>query len=134
VDWTRTPEDVLNSLNKDEPLVWVGLVEEVLVSQKGSQVEILWICKHLRFAEPGLAAISRRPIKVKEGAGSFAVSLVVDGMSLEEARQFQREHTTSPHYLVAGGTFQSFVENHGQKVPFLKTIRMGLGPKLAAFR
>jgi hypothetical protein len=134
VDWTRTPEDVLNSPKKNEPLVWVGQVQEVLLSQNGSKVEILWLCKHLRFAEPGPAAISKRPIKVKTGDRLFAVSLVAENMSMEEARKFQREHTGSAHYLLAGGTFPSFVESHGAKVPLLNTLRMGLGPKLADFQ
>jgi hypothetical protein len=109
-------------------------VEDVLIWENGSKVEILWLCKHLRFANSGPAAISKRPIKVKTGDGSFAVSLVAENMSVEEARKFQREHTGSPRYLLAGGTFQSFVESHGMKVPLLDTLRMGLGPNLAEFQ
>lgn len=134
VVWTRTPQDILRSPQVGESLVWVGQVEEVLISQNGSKVELLWVCKHLRFANPGPAAISQRPIKVETGDGTFAVSVVAENMSVEQARKFKREHTASPHYLLAGGTFQSFVEHRGIKIPFLHTLRMGLGPQLATFK
>ena len=133
VDWTRTPEDVLKSPIKGEPLVWVGQVREVSLSQKESKIEILWLCKHLRFVEPGPAAIAKRPIKVKEGSGSFAVSLVAYTMPIEKARELQKEQTRFPHYLLAGGTFHSFIESHGTKVVLLYPYRMGIGPKLAEF-
>jgi hypothetical protein len=131
VKWTRNPHDVLDNPTKGEPLVWVGLVKEVLVYQQGTKIEIDWLCVHLRFADPGPEAISKRPIKVRQGRGLFGVSLVTENMSLEDARKFQAEHTRTPHYLLAGGTFEAVQDWKDSKVPFLTTLRMGLGPKLA---
>jgi hypothetical protein len=132
-DWNRTPEDVLASPKKDEPLVWVGQVTEVSVYQNGSKIEINWLCKHLKFVDAGPAAISSRPIKVKGGAGLFSVSLVAENMSIEQAMKFKAEHTRIPHYLLAGGIFSSVIDWHGAKIPFLQTSRMAIGPKLAEF-
>lgn len=131
VEWTRNPEDVAANPRKSEPLVWVGLVKEVLIYQQGTKIEIDWLCQHLRFAEPGPEAISKRPIKVRKGTGLFGVSLVLENMSVEDARKFQAEHTRTPHYLLAGGTFETVKDWKGSKIPFLNTLRMGLGPKLA---
>ena len=133
VDWTRTPEDVLDSPKEGEPLVWVGQIEEVEVKQQDTKVEIGWICRHLEFADPGPAAISKRPIRVKKGAGYFALSLTIADMSIARAREFQREHTQSPHYLLAGGTFCSMIDRHGRKIPFLITQRISFGPELVEF-
>ena len=131
VDWKRTPNDVLRSPVKDEPLIWLGVVREVFVSHKDAKIEIEWNCEHLAFAEPGPEAISSRPIKVREGRGYFALSLVLGDMTTEQAMKFKREHTESPHYMLVGGTFAGFVERNGRQVPFLYTLRFGLGPNLA---
>jgi hypothetical protein len=133
VDWTRTPDDVLAGPKKDEPLVWVGQVTEVLAYQKGSKIEINWLCKHLKFVDAGPTAIAKRPIKVTNGAGLFGVSLVVEDMSMEQAMKFKAEHTRIPHYLLAGGTFSSVLDRQGSKIPFLQTSRMAMGPKLVEF-
>ena len=133
VDWTRNPEDVLADPKEGEPLVWVGQVTEVLVYRKGSKIEIDWLCKHLKFVEAGPLAISTRPIKVKEGAGLFGVSLVVEDMSMEQAKKFQAEHTENPHYLLAGGTLVGVNDWKASRIPFLKTSLMSLGPRLVEF-
>jgi len=65
------------------------------------------------------------------GHGHFALSLIVDDMTTEQAMKFKREHTKSPHYMLVGGTFAGFVERNDRQVPFLYTIRFGLGPNLA---
>ena len=133
VDWTHGPLDILADGREDEPLVWVGLVKEVLVYQNASKIEIDWLCQHLRFVEAGPAAISKRPIAVREGKGVFGVSLVVQDMSLDDAKKFQVDHTHTPHYLLVGGTFAAVQNWKGEKIPFVKALRMALGPKLVAF-
>jgi hypothetical protein len=52
-------------------------------------------------------------------------------MTMEQAMKFKREHTESAHLMLAGGTFVGFVERNGRQVPFLYTLRFGLGPNLA---
>jgi len=131
VDWKRTPNDVLNRPIKDEPLIWIGIVRNVFVSHKEGKIEIEWLCEHLRFSEPGPEAVSIRPIKARPGLGFFALSLVVSDMTTEQAMKFKNEHTASPHYMLVGGTFAGFVERGGRRVPFLYTLRFGLGPNLA---
>ena len=131
VDWKRTPNDVLHSPVKDEPLIWLGVVRDVFVSHKDGKIEIEWYCKYLAFADSGPAAISTRPIKAREGHGYFALSLIVADMTTERAMKFKREHTESPHYMLGGGTFAGFVERNGRQVPFLYTLHFGLGPNLA---
>ena len=133
VDWTRSPEDVLADPKEGEPLVWVGLVTEVLVYRRGSKIEIDWLCKHLKFVKAGPLAILTRPIKVKEGAGLFGVSLVSEDMSMEQAKKFQAEHTQTPHYLLAGGTLAGVNDWKGSKIPFLHTSLMNLSSKLVEF-
>jgi hypothetical protein len=134
VDWTRTPEDIVTNPKKSEPLVWIGLVKEVLVYQKEAKVEIDWVCQHLTFVDPSPAAISKRPIRVRKGSGVFGVSLVMENMSLDEAKKFQTQHTLTPHYLLAGGTFGGMKDWKGSKVPFINTSGMAVGPKLAQFK
>ena len=133
VDWSRTPTDVLNNPQKDEPLVWLGVVRSVYIkqNQKENKIEIEWLCEHLNFAEPGPTAISVRPIKARSGQGYFTLSVIVENMSIEQARQFRSEHTASPHYMLAGGKFAGIVEREGRRVPFLYMYRFGLGPDLA---
>ena len=131
VDWKRTPNDVLNRPIKDEPLIWVGIVRDVFVSHKEGKIEIEWLCEHLSFAEPRPEAISIRPIKARPGLGYFALSLIVSDMTTEQAMKFKNEHTASLHYMLVGGTFAGFVERDGKRVPFLYTLRFGLGPNLA---
>lgn len=69
VNWIKSPNDVMSNPIKDEPLIWVGLIKEVTVSNKGNEIEIEieWLCEHLAFTEPGPAAIATRPIKVNKG-------------------------------------------------------------------
>jgi hypothetical protein len=131
VDWKRTPNDVLRSPAKDEPLIWLGVVRDVFVSHKDSEIEIEWNCEHLAFVEPGPTAISTRPIQARAGDGYFALSLIIRDMTTEQAMKFKREHTESPHYMLVGGTFAGYVERNGRQIPFLYTLRFGLGPKLA---
>jgi len=131
VDWKRTPDDVLRSPTTGEPLIWLGLVRDVFVSHKDGEIEIEWNCEHLAFVEPGPTAISTRPIKGREGHGYFALSLIIRDMTTEQAMKFKREHTESPHYMLVGGTFAGFVERNGRRVPFLYSLRFGLGPNLA---
>jgi hypothetical protein len=131
VDWKRTPNDVLRRPVKDEPLIWLGVVREVFVSHKDGKVEIEWFCEHLSFVEAGPAAISGRPIKARKGEGHFALSLILNDMSIEQALKFKTEHTASPHYILVGGNFAGVVEREGIRVPFLYALRFGLGPNLA---
>ena len=131
VDWKRTPDEVLRSSVKDEPLIWLGVVRDVAVTRKDGKIEIEWYCEHLAFTEPGPGAILTRPIKAREGHGYFALSLIVGDMTTEQAMKFKREHTESPHYMLVGGTFSGVVERSGRQVPFLYTLRFGLGPNLA---
>jgi len=131
VDWKRTPNDVLKKPIKDEPLIWAGIVRDVFVSHKEGKIEIEWLCEHLSFAEPGPEAISTRPIKARPGLGYFALSLIVSDMTTDQVMKFKNEHTASPHYMLVGGTFAGFVERDGRRVPFLYTLRFGLGPNLA---
>jgi hypothetical protein len=121
----------LHSPINDEPLIWLGIIKDVFVSPKGDKMEIEWLCEHLAFAEPGPEAISFRPIKAHEGRGGFSMSLIVEDMTMDQAIKFKKEHTESPHYMLVGGTFAGFVERNGRQVPFLNTLRFGLGPKLA---
>lgn len=58
------------------------------------------------------------------------MSLIVGDMAMEQAMRFEREHTESPHYMLVGGTFAGFVGRNGREVPFLHTLRFGLGPNL----
>jgi hypothetical protein len=127
VDWQRTPDDVLHSPAKDEPLIWLGLVKGVSVNHKDGKFEIEWYCEHLAFAEPGPAAISIRPIKAREGHGYFALSLILEDMTAEQAMKFKREHTESPHYMLVGGTFAGIVERNGRQIPFLYTLHLAWG-------
>ena len=131
VNWAKSPNDVMGNPIKDEPLIWVGLIKDVTVSNKGNEVEIEWLCEHLAFTEPGPAAISVRPIKVHRGSGYFALSIVSGEMPLEQALKFKQQHTSSPHYVLACGTLYSIIERKGQKVPFIYTLRFGMGPDLA---
>ena len=116
---------------KDEPLIWVGLIKEVTVTNRGNEIEIEWLCEHLAFNEPGPAAIAVRPIKVHKGSGFFALSIVSKEMPLERALEFKKQHTSSPHFVLAGGTLYSIIERKGHKVPFIYTLRFGMGPELA---
>jgi hypothetical protein len=101
VDWKRTPNDVLRSPVKDEPLIWLGVVKGVSVNHKEGKIEIEWYCEHLSFAEPGPAAISIRPVKARDGDGYFALSLILEDMTIEQAMKFKRAYrVTSLH---AGG-------------------------------
>ena len=134
LDWKRTPFAVLNSPVKNESLIWVGLVKSVYVSQKDGKTEIEWLCEHLSFVKPGPSAISVRPIEVRKGEGRFALSLVLEGMAIERALKFKEEHTSSPHYILVGGKFDGVVEREGRQVPFLYTLRFGMGPKLAVMK
>lgn len=129
VNWIKSPNDVMSHPIKDEPLIWVGLIKEVTVSNKGNEIE--WLFEHLAFTEPGPAAIATRPIKVNKGYGCFALSIVSKEMPLERALEFKQQHTASPHYVLAGGTFYSIIEKKGRKVPFLYTLGFGMGPDLA---
>jgi hypothetical protein len=96
VDWNRTPDDVQRSPVKDEPLIWLGIIRDMSVTDKDGKIEIEWYCEHLLFVEPGLTAISSRPIKAQPGQGYFALSLVIGDMTTEQAVKFKREHTGSP--------------------------------------
>ncbi len=131
VDWKRTPEAVLSNPVKDEPLIWLGIVRKVDVTQRDKKIEIAWYCEHLSFVEAGPPAIGKRPIKAKEGKGFFALSLILDDMSIEQALKFKKEHTASPHYALVGGKFDAVIEREGRPIPFLYTLRFGMGPNLA---
>ncbi|MBN1380677.1 MAG: hypothetical protein JXA41_03270 [Deltaproteobacteria bacterium] len=131
VNWIKSPNDVISNPIKDEPLIWVGLIKDVTVSNKGNEIEIEWLCEHLAFTEPGPAAITVRPIKVHKGSGHFALSIVSNEMPMERALKFKQQHTSSPHYVVAGGTFYSIIERNNRKVPFLYTLLFGMGPDVA---
>lgn len=131
VDWERTPDDVLANAEKDEPLIWLGMVKDVSVNGKDGKIEIEWVCEHLEFVESGPEAISVRPIKARHGHGYFALSLILDDMTMDQAMKFKREHTESPHYMLVGGTFLGFVDRGGRQVPFLYALRFVLGPNLA---
>lgn len=130
VDWSRSPRDTLVNPKEDEPVVWVGVVKEVLVYKNAANVEIDWLCQYLRFVQSGPAAISKRPIAVRKGTGLFGVSLVVENMSLDEAKKFQIDHTHIPHYVLVGGRLAAVQDWKGDKIPFVKALRMSLGPKL----
>lgn len=130
VNWKRTPNDVLRSPEKDEPLIWLGVVKDVFVSQKDGKIEIKWFCNHLVFAEPGPEAIIIRPIKARQGQGYFSLSLVIGDMTMDQAMRFKKEHIDSPHYMLAGGRFAGFVKMNEKQIPFLQTLRFGLGPDL----
>ena len=131
VDWNRTPRDVLTNPIRNEPLIWVGVVRDVVVQEKDGEIEIEWLCEHLMFYEPGPSAISVRPIKTRKGEDLFVLSLIIKDMSIDRAKKFQRDHTAKPHYMLAGGKLAGFVERQGRRVPFLYTYRFGLGPDLA---
>ncbi len=131
LDWKRTPVAVLNNPVKDEPLIWLGLVKNVFVSQKDGKTEIEWFCEHLSILKAGPTAILVRPIKARKGEGYFSLSIVLDGRTNERALKFKEEHTSSPHYILAGGKFDGVVEREGKQVPFLYTLRFGMGPNLA---
>lgn len=130
-NWTSTPVSVLKSPVKNEPLVWLGLVKNVYVSEKRGKVEIEWLCEHLVFLEPGPAAISVRPIRARKGQGYFAVSLIADGMPVERAMQFKANHTGLRHYLLVGGKFAGLVDRDGRRVPVLSTLRLDIAANLA---
>ena len=70
---------------KNEPLIWLGAVKDVSIKQKDNKIEIKWLSKHLNFAEPGPAAISVRPIKAHSGEGYFALSLILEKMTMDKA-------------------------------------------------
>ena len=131
VDWKRTPDEVVVAPLKDEPLIWLGIVKDVSVKQKDNRIEIEWLCQYLHFAEPGPAAISVRPMKARTGEGYFASSLILEKMTMERAKELQREHTATQHYMLVGGKFDGFVQRKGVRVPFLYTYRFSLGPDLA---
>ena len=131
INWGKTPNDVIRDPIKDEHLIWVGLVRNVSVTNKGDKIEIEWFCEHLAFTELGPAAISTRPIKTHKGQGYFVFSIIVSEMSMAQAMKFKKEHTSSPHYVLAGGTLDSLVEREGKKIPFLYVLRSGWGPDLA---
>jgi hypothetical protein len=48
---------------------------------------------------------------------------------MEQALNFKKEHTSTPHYILVGGKFDGLVERQGMRVPFLYPF--GLGPDLA---
>ncbi|GEM_PF-4024436 len=132
VNWKQSPRDILANASVGEPLVWVGLVKEVLVYRNAGSIEIDWVCQHLRFIDAGPAAITKRPITVREGTGVFGVSLVVEDMPIDEAKKFQVDHTHVPHYLLVGGTLAAVRDWKGEKIPFVKALRMALGPQLVS--
>jgi hypothetical protein len=131
VNWSRTPNIVMQTPLKDEPLIWLGVVKDVSVKQKDNKIEIEWLCQYLNFANPGPAAISVRPMKAQPGEGYFALSLILEKMTLEKAKELQKEHLATPQYMLAGGKFDGFVQRKGMRVPFLYTYRFSLGPNLA---
>jgi len=131
VDWHRTPTDVLSNPVQDEPLIWAGIVEHVYVRPRDGKIEVEWFCKHFRFCRPGPKAISVRPIEVKEGEGYFTLALTLKDISLKQAERFQKEHTLTPHYMLAGGIFLGIAQREGRKVPLLRVLRFGLGRDLA---
>ena len=133
VNWLRTPVDVLNSPLKDESIIWVGIIKDVLIKNEDS-IEIEWLCEHLSFADPGPDAIKRRPVTVHKGQGLFAVSLILPEMTMEDANRFKSEHTATPHYMLVGGRFLGFIQREGKQVPFLYVLRFGIGPRLAVFQ
>ncbi len=130
-DWKRTPTAVLDSPVKNEPLIWLGMVRDVHVGQKGGRAEVEWLCEHLSFAQPGPAAISVRPIRAHKGEGYFVVSLIIDDVTAEQGVKFKAMHTASPHYILVGGKYSDVVEREGKQLPFLYALRLSLGPNLS---
>lgn len=130
-DWKRMPVDVVANPRPDEPLIWLGVVKDVMIIPKDGKIEIKWFCQHLSFADHSPHAISTRPIKARPGKGYFIVSLIIEQMTMEEAMNFKHEHTATPHYMLAGGKLDAIVEREGIQVPFLHTLKFGLGPNLA---
>lgn len=133
VNWRITPIDVLKNPKEEEPLIWLGIVKNVYIKEypKENKIELEWLCEHLNFAEPGPDAISVRPIKARTGEGFFSLSVISENMTIEQARNFQTEHTATQHFMLAGGKLSGFVDRDGKRVPFLYTYRFGLGPDLA---
>jgi hypothetical protein len=131
LDWKRTPMSVLSNPIMEEPLMWLGLVKNVSVTEEDNKTKIEWFCEHLSFVETGPAAISGRPIKARKGEGDFAISLIMTDMTKEQALKFKSEQTSTAHYILVAGKFDGFVEREGRRIPFLYSLRFDLGRNLA---
>lgn len=133
VNWNRTPIDVIASPKNGEPLIWVGHIEDAKVCQRDKKVEIEWLCKHYKFANPGEEAIVTRPMSVLNDSGGYFVVSLVSEMPIERAMKFARNHKENSHYLLVAGTMDSIVDRNGKKAVFVYTHRMDVGASLVTF-
>ncbi len=124
INWNLTPAAVLAEGKTGQSVVWLGTIEKVTAKPRGEETEVEWLCRHLRFAEPGPAAIARRPIPVTRDAnGLFVVDLIIKAPT-EAAETIQEHFAGAGQYLLVAGRVEDVVTRDGSSAVVLHAARM----------